>query len=203
MKLPDWIQAAASRAAKGLKLVPSDLDRVRGEKDRYERLRRDNHDQKASLEDDVRKLEAKLLKLDAKRQAEHGVIARATQREMQMTAIELKEKEKLLHEALDRIADIELMLGQLVRLVSGRPIAAEDWDSVGLDREEQIAEENEAAKAREQVERLGGREVRNLDEAVDLDAMLGEIRGAPVAGDPETEEMVKKLKARPEPEPEA
>lgn len=205
MKLPDWLQAATSHMAKGLKLVPSDLDRIRSERDRYERMRREGYDQKTALEEEVRKLEARLLKLDTKRQAEHGVIARATQREMQLAAVQLKEKEKLLHEALDRIGEIDLMSGHLERLLTGRVIKAEEWDAIGLDREEQIAEESEANKARQQVERLGDRELREVGTSVDLEAMLGEIRGTPAPIDPATEEVVRKLKLkdRAEPEPEA
>lgn len=200
MKLPDWIQSATSRVANGLKLAPSDLKRLRGEKDRYDRLRRESYDQKTALEEDVRRLEGRLLKLDTKRQAEHGVIARATQREMQLAADQLKEKERLLHESLDQIGDLDLMACHLDRLLGGRPITAEDWDSVGLDREEQLARESEAAKARQQVERLGLRELRDPGDPGDVERVLGEIRGTPSLGNPAFEETIREIKRRAETE---
>jgi hypothetical protein len=203
MEFPEWMRGMATGVAKGLNLVPSERDRLLAEKARREKARVDVFDRKAAIEDDVRRLEARLLKLDSKRQAEHGVIARATLKEMQLAGVQLKAKETQLHEALDQIADLDLLIGQIEKILTGRPITAEDWDGVGVEREEQLAEESDAAKARAQVQSLGDRELRDLESEVDVDSILGEIRGTDSKGDAATEEILRQIKSRQATDPDA
>ncbi len=202
MELPEWLRSLATKVAHGAKLIPSEQDTLRAKKTAHEQRRTDTYDRKTSLEEEVRRLEARLLKLDAKRRSEHGVLQRATVREMQAAGVQLKSKETQLHQAISDIADLDLIIGQIEHLLTGRPIRAEDWDEVGLDREQQLTEEAEVAQAREQVQGLREREPRDLEGEVDLEALMGEIRGAPAEPDPATKEMIRNLKERQPEQPE-
>jgi hypothetical protein len=69
--------------------------------------------------------------------------------------------------------------------------------------EDLLQDAAEAAKAREQVQGLAGREQRDLAGEVNVDELLGEIRGPAQAVDADTDQLLKRAKQKQSPEPEA
>jgi hypothetical protein len=203
MEIPDWLRGMAAKVAQGAKLIPSEQDNLRARQKSYAERRTNVYDRKTAVEDDVRKLEARLLKLDARRQTEHGILQRATVKEMQAVGVQLKGKEQLLTQAITDIADLDTLISNLDQLLSGQPVRAEDWDEVGVDMEDLLQDAAEAAKAREQVQGLAGREQRDLAGEVHVDELLGEIRGPAQAVDADTDQLLKRAKQKQSPEPEA
>lgn len=196
MQLPDWIRSAAERAAKGLKLVPTDIDRLKSQMAQYEQNLQDACDRQAALELEIRKIENQLLKLDEKRQKEHGAIARAALREMQVVGAQHQTKENQLHEAIDLRADLNLMISRIDLLLAGKPIKADQWDDIGFQLETLHDEDSEAKKARKEVEDAPSSQLRNLDGEVNVDSILGEIRGETSPQDPRTDSLLRKIKRR-------
>ncbi len=133
----------------------------------------------------------------------HGILQRATVKEMQAVGVQLKGKEQLLTQAITDIADLDTLISNLDQLLSGQPVRAEDWDEVGVDMEDLLQDAAEAAKAREQVQGLAGREQRDLAGEVNVDELLGEIRGPAQAVDADTDQLLKRAKQKQSPEPEA
>jgi hypothetical protein len=203
MKIPEWLRDMSAKVAQGANLIPSEQDNLLARQKAYAERRTNVYDRKTSLEDDVRKLEGKLLKLDARRQSEHGILQRATVKEMQAVGVQLKGKEQQLNQAITDIADLDTLIGNLDQLLSGQPVRAEDWDEVGVDMEDLLQDAAEAAKAREQVQGLAGRDQRDLAGEVNVDELLGEIRGPARTVDADTDQLLKRAKLRHSPEPEA
>lgn len=196
MELPKWLSGIASKVAQGMALVPSEQDHLRARRKACADKVTGVYDRKTALEDDVRRLESRLLKLDARRQSEHGVLQRATAREMQAVVGQLKAKEQHLQQAITDIADLDQMISHLDSLLHGQPVTSSDWDELAVDLEGLMDETREAGQARRQVQGLSPLEQPDLAGDGDVEEALSEIRGPSPSADPALEDRLKQLRQR-------
>lgn len=176
MDIPNWLREFINKAVEGLRLTPSEMEELGTRKRIYTGNRRNLVDSKTEMVTEVLRIEAQLRRLDDRRQTQHGVLQRATTREMQGLATQLDRKEKDLYRVLDHIQGIDLMVDRIDRLLGNDPIDESTWEDIGSRIEETIEETGHANVARGKVEVIKEPEHADSGPRVDLEPILTEIR---------------------------
>jgi len=175
MDIPNCLREFINKAVETLRLTPSEMEELETRKRTYTGNRRNLVDSKTEMEAEVQRIEAQLRRLDDRRQTQHGVLQRATTREMQGLATQLGTKEKDLYRVLDHIQEIDLMVGQIDRLLGNDPIDEWTWEGIGSRIEETIEETRHAKEARRKVEVIKEPEHADSGAQGNLERRLAEI----------------------------
>ncbi len=191
----DLISSVLSNAVLGLKLKPTEREKLRTWKTDLELAQRDNHDRLQNFKDELRKLEARALKLhDERAREKSGVLKKVVTRELEQVCLELAQKEgrmDVLFEnlkrqagALDKIAELEEALH--------RGVSEAQADDLALDLEDAFSELERADAA---MRGAGDVSYRKTEAGkVDVEKQVREIRGEPPVLSPAANSVMARLR---------
>lgn len=191
----DLVGSVLSRVAQGLKLNPSELEKIRAWKTKLEQAKRDNHDRVQDFKDGLRELEARVLKLHGEHQRESsGGLRRVVAREMDQACSELELKE----ERLDLLfANIERQAAALEKIAqleetSRHGVSEAQADELAIQLEEAFDDLEQADEAMRGAQSVTYR--RKESGKVDVAKHVRQIRGEPAVFSSTTASIVARLR---------
>lgn len=174
----EFVSGLASKLAEGLKLKPTDKERLRQFKEKFTQDRDDHQDSLEALKDVIVEIEAQIKRKKAKYDDAHGLVKKTIGQEIEQAFRELDRKEAQGKLILRNIEVTSVTLDKIRELeeAANRGVKESDLDGIAVQLEEAF---DDAKQTDEALRDLEGVNYKGLEkEPMDIDRRLGELSGS-------------------------
>jgi len=192
--LAELAGSLAARLAQGLGLKPSEVQRLKAHAANLEQNQRDTQDRWEALKEEIRRVEARLMKKKGEYEAAHGLVQKMVGEEIEQLFAQLDRKTDQMRLVSRNASAIAMTLDKLRELehASADGVKEGQLDDITDRLEGAVAELQQADTALSDLERVGykGREQARPD----LERRLSEIEGARSPAAPLSSGTIERLK---------